>query len=207
MHRKSRTKFPPAILTVCALLCAAVLCALSCASGTQSVFAQGAGDAVIPGTSAPQYTEYDDLDGKTVAMLTGAPFEELIRSKAPGVKEFQYFSSKADMQMALAGGRIDAFLVNNAVAALTTRLYPETALFPQVLGDTEFGFAFKKDSSERDAWQEAFDQIPEETREDMWERWTGTDDSLKVIPEQSWPGENGTVHVAACDTLPPMISR
>ena len=48
--------------------------------------------------SKPEYSKFSDLDGKTVGMLTGAPFEDLIKSRAPGVKEFQYFGAKADMQ-------------------------------------------------------------------------------------------------------------
>ena len=32
---------------------------------------------------------FEDLNGKTVGMLTGAPFEELIRSRAPEVREIR----------------------------------------------------------------------------------------------------------------------
>ena len=56
--------------------------------------------------SKPEYSKFSDLDGKTVGMLTGAPFEDLIKSRAPGVKEFQYFGAKADMQMALKNGSL-----------------------------------------------------------------------------------------------------
>ena len=36
---------------------------------------------------APEYEDYSDLAGKRVSMLTGAPFEELVRSKEPGIGE------------------------------------------------------------------------------------------------------------------------
>ena len=157
--------------------------------------------------SKPEYSKFSDLDGKIVGMLTGAPFEDLIRSQAPGVKEFQYFGAKADMQMALKNGKIDAMLLNNAVGVLTANNYHELALMPEPLGETDFGFAFNKGSVERSRWQDAFDKIPEADRQDMWDKWTGTDESIKTIPEQSWPGENGTVRVASCDSLPPMSYR
>ena len=142
--------------------------------------------------SKPEYSKFSDLDGKTVGMLTGAPFEDLIKSRAPGVKEFQYFGAKADMQMALKNGKIDAMLLNNAVGVLTANNYHELALMPEPLGETDF---------------DIFDKIPEADRQNMWNKWTGTDESIKTIPEQSWPGENGTVRVASCDSLPPMSYR
>ena len=37
------------------------------------------------------------LNGKTVSMLTGAPFEDLVSSKVPEVGEFTFFSSMPDM--------------------------------------------------------------------------------------------------------------
>ena len=56
----------------------------------------------------------------------------------------------------------------------------------------------------RDEWQKAYDLITEEEKQALWERWTGSDESAKVLPEQSWPGSNGTVQAAVCDTLEPM---
>ncbi|MBR1857709.1 MAG: ABC transporter substrate-binding protein/permease, partial [Oribacterium sp.] len=57
-----------------------------------------------------------------------------------------------------------------------------------------------------DEWQAAFDRIPAETREALWNKWTGADDSKKTLPAQDWPGKNGTVNVACCDALEPMSS-
>ena len=41
----------------------------------------------------PEVSTFDELSGKTISMLTGAPFEELISSKVPDVKEFTYYST------------------------------------------------------------------------------------------------------------------
>ena len=38
----------------------------------------------------------------------------------------------------------------------------------------------------------------------LWEKWTGSDESIKILPVQYWPGSNGTVEAAVCDTLEPM---
>ncbi len=137
-------------------------------------------------------------------MLTGAPFEELVRSKNPDVGEFTSFNSTPDMLLALQSGKTDAVLTNNAIAALAVNRSPGLALFPQELKGGEFGFAFAKGDSRRDEWQMVFDNMPKEDVEAAWEKWTGADENIKTLPDQNWAGKNGTVHVAACDTLEPM---
>ena len=152
----------------------------------------------------PEYTQFSDLSGKTVSMLTGAPFEELVKSKAPDVGEFTFFNSTPDMIQALKSQKTDAFLMNNAVSQLALNRNADLALLPQSLQDGAFGIAFAKGDPRRDEWQAAYDAIPQSEIEAAWEKWTGADDSVKVLPEQDWPGANGTVKVAACDTLEPM---
>ncbi len=152
----------------------------------------------------PEFTEFSQLSGKTVSMLTGAPFEELVKSKAPDVGEFTFFNATPDMIQALKSQKTDAFLMNNAVGQLALNRNPDLALFPQSLQDGAFGIAFAKGDPRRDEWQAAYDAIPRSEIEAAWEKWTGADDSVKVLPEQDWPGANGTVRVAACDTLEPM---
>ena len=151
-----------------------------------------------------RYTDFSDLSGKTVSMLTGAPFEELVSGKVPDVGRFTYFNNVPDMLLALKTGKTHAVLLNNALALLAVNRNPDLALFPQSLQDGVFGFAFAKGSPERDAWQEAYTRIPEEQKQAVWEKWTGSDESAKVLPAQDWPGSNGTVQAAVCDTLEPM---
>ncbi|MCR4605555.1 MAG: ABC transporter permease subunit [Eubacterium sp.] len=153
---------------------------------------------------SPEFTDFSELNGKKIAMLTGAPFEELIKSKVPEVGEFLYFSSQADMQLALREGKIDAFLMNNAVGEYMDNTTPDIKLFPKPLAETTFGLAFNKKSTLCSEWQKAFDSLDQDELKKDWDTWTGADESAKQIPEQTWPGKNGTVKVAACDTLPPM---
>ncbi len=152
----------------------------------------------------PEYTDFSDLSGRIVSMLTGAPFEELVLSKAPDVGEFTFFSSMPDMILALKSGKTDAVLNNNAIATLAVNRNPDLILFPQSLQDGVFGFAFAKDSPEREKWQAAYDSIPEKKKQALWDKWTGSDESAKTLPAQDWPGKNGTVQAAVCDTLEPM---
>ena len=152
----------------------------------------------------PEFHTFDDLNGKTVSMLTGAPFEELISSKAPHVKEFTYFQAVPDMMLAVCTGKTDAGLMNNAIAQLAINRDSRLAAFPENLGTSNYGLGFAKGDERCAEWQAAYDRIPDETKKELWEKWTGPDDSKKVMPEQDWPGKNGTVKVAACDAIEPM---
>ena len=162
--------------------------------------AGAAGDAAV----VPEYQSFSELGGKRVSMLTGAPLEELVRSKAPDVGEFSSFNNMPDMLLALQSNKTDAILSNNAIATLTVNRAPGLALFPQNLQDSTFGFAFAKGDPRRDTWQAALNALPEERVHAAWDKWTGADESVKSLPEQDWPGKNGTVRVAACDTLEPL---
>lgn len=161
-------------------------------------------DAAAASESRPEYSEFSDLSGKTVSMLTGAPFEELVSSKVPDVGKFTFFNATPDMIQALKTKKTDAFLMNNAVGQLAVNRNPEITLFPQSLQDGAFGIAFAMGDPRRDEWQAAYDAIPQPEIEAAWQKWTGADDSVKVLPEQDWAGANGTVRAAVCDTLEPM---
>ena len=63
---------------------------------------------------------------------------------------------------------------------------------------------YRSRNNRRDEWQAAYDSIPKAKIQKAWDKWTGADDSIKNLPEQDWAGANGTVRVAACDTLEPM---
>ena len=155
----------------------------------------------------PEYTEFEQLSGCNIGMITGAPFEELVRSKIPDAGPVLYYNSPADLVTALKAGKVEAYFNSNAVGSLQVNQDRSLALFPHSLGETNFGFAFKKNSKERQRWERAFSTISEEEKQKIWEKWTGADESVKVLPEQDWPGTAGTVKVAACDTLPPMSYR
>ena len=94
----------------------------------------------------PEYTEFSELKGKTLSMLTGAPFEELILSKVPEVKEFTYYASMPDMTLAVKSGKTDAALTNNALSELAVNREESLALFPTPLKEASFGIAFSKEN-------------------------------------------------------------
>ena len=154
--------------------------------------------------SEPEYKSFAELNGKTISMLTGAPFENLISSKIANVKEFTYYTAIPEMMLGVESKKTDAGLMNNAVAELAVNRDGALAVFPEPLGETAFGLAFAKGDGRCAQWQAAYDRIPQETKDALWKKWTGADDSAKTVPEQDWPGSNGTIEAAACDSMEPM---
>lgn len=158
--------------------------------------------------SAGAPTSWDDLAGAKVAMLTGAPFEDAVREKCPDIGKILYFSTTPDMIAALHAGKVDAFVNNEAVGTLAANKNNDIALFPEPLSESEMGIVFPKGSE----WAPKFAAITERMRTDgtadaLWDKWTGTDDAAKTMPEQDWPGDNGTLKVVACQSLEPVSYR
>ena len=172
---------------------------ISVTTDTQAAFAMS--DAV------PEFTSFDQLNGKKIGLLTGAPFEDLIRSKVSDPGKIEYYSSVADEEMALKDHKIDAYFTNNAVAELSANKDSSLAVFPEALGETVYGYAFAKGDPDRDKWEQALGSISDSEKKALWDEWMSADDTGKSLPEQDWPGSIGTVTVAACDTMPPMSYR
>ncbi len=91
----------------------------------------------------PGYTEFEDLSGKSIGMITGAPFEELVKSKIPNVKEILFFGSAPDMLAALKAGKVDAYLMNNAVGTLLVNMDSSVAIF--VPGRDDLWYCLQKE--------------------------------------------------------------
>ncbi len=151
----------------------------------------------------PEFTSFEELNGKTISMITGAPFENLISSKVKNVEEYTYYQTMPDMALGVKSGKTDAGLLNNEVGTFLTNKDSSLALFPESLGESFFGLGFAKGDKRAILWQETYDAFPQSKKDELWNKWTGTDESVKTIPVQDWPGKNGTVTVAACDSLEP----
>ena len=154
-------------------------------------------------TNQPEFTSFEELNGKTISMITGAPFENLISSKVKNVEEYTYYQTMPDMALGVKSGKTDAGLLNNEVGTFLTNKDSSLALFPESLGESYFGLGFAKGDKRAILWQETYDAFPQSKKDELWNKWTGTDESVKTIPVQDWPGKNGNVTVAACDSLEP----
>ena len=168
---------------------------------TASVTVMAEGEAADGRT--PEYASFEELNGKTISMLTGAPFESLISSKVPDVKEYTYYTSPSELLMALRTGKTDAFLNNTAIADLYVNQYDDVARFPEPLKEAVFGCGFSKNYKNLSEWESALAEIPADDIEAVWNKWTSADESGKVMPKQTWKGKAGKIRVAVGDSMQP----
>lgn len=150
-------------------------------------------------------TTWDDFAGARAAILTGSPFDEFWYEKCPDAGEVSHFNTMPDMIAAAKAGKVDVLVNNEAVCTLAANRNDDLVLFPEWIREFDMGIAFTKGSE----WMPRFKAITERLRADgtadkLWEKWTGTSDSDKTVPEQDWPGANGTLKVAACQSLEPV---
>lgn len=154
--------------------------------------------------SNAEYKTFEELNGKTISLVTGVPFKDLIASFVSNAKEYTYYQTMPDIILALKTRKIDAGFTSDTIARFLANRDPELAVFPKNLGYTPLGFGFVKGDKRRDEWQAAFDKIPEENKRAIYLKWIGADESIKQVPEQNWPGKNGTIRIATVDSFEPM---
>ena len=163
-----------------------------------------AGGTQLAHAATPEYDSWDDLDGKRIAMITGAPFEEAVREKNPNIDSVSYYSSTPDMLLALQTNKTDACVANLAVGTLAVNRNPDLALFPSPLTQSQVGVAFPKTSAYTSSFVEVFERFEQDgTADELWDKWLSADESGKVVLEQDWPGAAGTLRIAACSSLEP----
>lgn len=151
----------------------------------------------------PEFSSFEELNGRTISMLTGAPFEGLISSKVPDVREYTYYASPTEMLLALRTGKTDAFLNNTMIGDLYINKNRDITYLPEMLKEAEFGFGFSKKYKKLSEWKKALAGISDEEIQAIWDKWTGADDSKKTMPKQDWKGKAGKVRVAIGDSMQP----
>ena len=153
----------------------------------------------------PEYRQAEEMGGAEVGLLTGMPFESMITEKIPDIGGFSYFVSLPDEILALKGGKIDAIFINNALIDFAAAHNDDIIKMDEHYLDSSFGFAFPKGDPQRDIWQAVIDRMKEDgTIDALWGKWMGSSTGDKTVPEQDWPGKNGTIRAACADAFEPM---
>ncbi len=151
----------------------------------ERIFAEGSGLA--------------DLNGKSIGVQTGTSFDEMVAEVLPDSK-IEYYNTKADEVAALTGHKIDAFVVDEAVAQILMREYDQVTYLPDYLDYFESAPVFAKSAKGealRDQFNAFLEGLPEGTLDELETKWFGEDESAKTMPDISgFSAENGTLKVA-----------
>ena len=155
--------------------------------------------------ATPEMTTIEELDGKRIGMGNGGAFDKLMEENLEGTYEFSYYNGVADAIAALKSGRIDAYVDDDPVVRLAVSRNDGVAVLPDSFLEDDYGFVFAKGSPLVDDVDRVIEQFRADgTLDELKERWTGSDEAAKVLPEQDWDTPNGVLTMVVDDTAEPM---
>ncbi len=126
-----------------------------------------------------------DLNGKRIGVQTGTSFDASVREKLPEA-HLEYYNGKADLLAALIGKKIDAFIVDEAVAQILMRESNQVVFLSEYLDNYDFAPIFPKTRSGeqlRNQFNVFLEQLPEGTLEELSTKWFGENESDKTMPD------------------------
>ncbi len=190
-----------------ALIALAVLFAIGWGSAPKAV-AESAGDATdAVDTSTYEFQNVEELFGKSLGMISGGAFDTILFSNYDGFeqKDFSYYNSYAEIIQALKTNKIDAMITDLPVAQLAVSRNTGIGILPEKLVEDHYGYVLAKNSPYTAMFNERLAAYREDgTIEELYKKWTSTDDTNKTLPEQDWDTSKGTLSVAVGADSEPM---
>ncbi|MEG2075759.1 MAG: transporter substrate-binding domain-containing protein, partial [Victivallaceae bacterium] len=144
---------------------------------------QGVVNSATPGGSHKKMTSpgpinsLKDLQGKSVASMTGSGFQELTAPLQPGIN-YLFFNDNHSSVAALRAGKIDAVLLDKPIAQLFSARFSQDIYFACVYAKDYYGFAFRKGSSLVEPASRVIHKLKESGEmEQLIAKWCGGDDA------------------------------
>ena len=146
-------------------------------------------------------THIRQLDGQTIGVMTGSTFDQHTDTYINDAKK-EYYSSYADMALAVEQGKVAAFLMDEPMARVLCAENPGVTYLEEYLTEDGYAFAFPKTEKGallRDQMNKFLAQIQADgTLAEIEAIWFGTDESLQVVEDwTTLPAPNGTLEFAA----------
>lgn len=172
-----------------------IFAALTAVFLTLSLFISGCSSA-----SDKPITDIDQLNGKTIGVMTGSTFDQYTDEFIENAEK-KYYNSYADMALNVKEGKISAFLMDEPTARTLCAESDGITYLKETLTEDSYAFAFPKtDEGEalRNQVNEFLTEIKSDGTLDTLENiWFGTDESLKtVLNPAELSAENGVLDFA-----------
>jgi polar amino acid transport system substrate-binding protein len=151
-------------------------------------------------------TDFSQLSGRKVGILTGSSYDALIKKELPTAIPY-YFNTFADQAAALKAGQIDGFLVDEPVARDMVKSTSGITCLKKMVCTDSYAFAFAKN---RQALCAEVDAVLKEFHEQgvikaIETKWFGDNEAAKVPPKLKQDGRNGVIRFAADTSAPPFV--
>lgn len=150
-------------------------------------------------TTGLEITTVDEIVGKSIGMLSGATFDQLLMSTYEGISEhdFSYYNSNAEIVGALKAKKIDVMVTDLPIAELAVSKNDGIGIVPEPIVEDHYGYVLQKGSSLTPQLNERLKAYHEDgTIDELSQKWTSADDATKTMPAQDWDTPNGTIVVA-----------
>ena len=152
----------------------------------------------------PIYQSLDELAGKRFAYVNGSVYDQRVEEQIEGTSA-DYYASLPDCVAAVEAGKADAAVqLSYCCELVVNRKGGTIALLPEHVAAVEEAFFFPKGDPLVAQFDEAIKELEEDgTIAELTEKWVGTDESAKTLPEQNWEAPNGTLKFATSGVLEP----
>ncbi len=150
--------------------------------------------------------ELAQLAGKKVGVLTGSTYDSVLKKQNPKAVP-EYFNSFSDQTASLKTGKIEGFLVDEPIARDIMNHTSGVTILKELL--TADGYAFALSKKQANLHQQV-NAILQDLREDgtiqkLEDKWFGTNDAVKVLPDLKLDGKNGVIRLATNSNLAPFV--
>ena len=147
-----------------------------------------------------QITDIRQLDGQNIGVITGSVFDTYTDQFIQDAEK-EYYSTYADMVLAVEQGKIAAFLMDEPMARTLCAQSTGVVYLQDFLTEDGYAFAFPKTEQGaqlRDQINAYLLQIQSDgTLEEIESIWFGTDEARKVVEDwTALPATNGTLDMA-----------
>lgn len=153
---------------------------------------------------ALEYTSIEQLNGKLFAEAVDSVYNQTVIRTIKDAKH-SYYSSLSDQVGALVTGKADAIALDAPTAGYVLAQNQNVGIVPEPLEATTFNLGLQKGSKLMGPVNGAIATLRENgTLAAMEAKWFGSDESVKVLPELTYPGASGTLRVSHDTNMPPM---
>lgn len=168
----------------------------------------GCGTTTQDTKKAESITKIADLSGKQVASLTGSVFASALDKVVSDAKHL-YLNDLPSQLEAVESGKAVAALLDEPVARLAVAQHNDLTILDEKLGEDSYGFAFQKDDPLEEKVNRIVTALSEYgTLDDMEEKWFGSDETVKVLPElthkANYDGSAGLLRIGQNTDVVPM---
>ncbi|MEE9912839.1 MAG: ABC transporter permease subunit [Deltaproteobacteria bacterium] len=145
-----------------------------------------------------------ELSGRKVGVLTGSTYDGVLNRHNPKALP-EYFNNFSDQTEALKTGKIAGFLVDEPIARDIVNHSSGLATLKKLLTSDGYAFAFAKPQADLHRQVNAVlrELMNDGSIKKLEEKWFGTNDAVKVLPDFKLENKNGVIRLATNGNLAP----